>query len=81
MKPAVKFIFFFVMVFIIGFVYSTLNNFGLVVLEQEIENQSALPQHPYPTIDTVYTFLWMGIPLIAIISTAIYLAIEGRGLI
>ena len=81
MKPSVKFLFFFIMVFLIGFIYSTLNNFGIVPLEQEIANTSSLPQNPYPTITTVYTFLWMGIPLIAIIATAVYLAIEGRGII
>jgi hypothetical protein len=78
MKPAIKVMMFFVLVFIIGMVYNTLDSFGLTTLEEALTNTS-LPQNPYPTVTTVYNFLWLSIPILGIISTAIYLALEGRG--
>ena len=79
MRPAMKVVMFFVMLFLIGMVYNLLNNWGVNLLTDTIANQSSLPQNPYPTVTTVYSFLWMAIPVIGIISTALYIALEGRG--
>ena len=79
MRPAIKVLFFFVMIFIIGIVYNSLNSFGLASIEEAVANSSALPQNPYPTITTVYNFLWLSIPIVSIISIALYLALADRG--
>jgi len=78
MRPAVKLLFFFVMVFLIGIVYNSLN-MGLVPLEETIANTSSLPQNPYPTVTLVYNYLWLAIPIIGIVSTAIYLSSNPQG--
>ena len=79
MRPAVKVLFFFVLVFLVGMTYNTLNSFGIAPIEEAIANSSSLPQNPYPTITTVYNFLWLSIPIIGIVSTALYLALADRG--
>lgn len=79
MKTSIKVLFFFVLVFVIGMFYNILN-MGLVPLEEALDNTTGLPHDPYPTIDTVYNFLWLAVPILAVISTALYLAMEKRSL-
>ena len=78
MKPAMKLIFFFIFVFIIGMVYRTFDSFGVDTMQDAYDN-SSLSGYTDSTIETVYGFLWIAIPIIAIVSLAIYFTVYDKG--
>ena len=76
MRPAVSFLLFFVAVFLIGLIWMTLNSFALEPLHDAVNNVSGINHDPYPIVTTVNNYLWLGIPIVGAVCTAIYLAFD-----
>ena len=78
MKGIVKIGSLWIMVIIILFMWRVFD-MGWTVTNDVMDNQTAIDPHPFPLLDMLFSLVWGGSFLIAIVVTAIYLYSESRG--
>ena len=78
MKGIVKIGSLWIMVVVILFMWRVYD-IGLTITTDTMDNQSMINPHPFPIIDMLFSLVWGGSFLIAIVVTAIYLYSEGKG--
>ena len=71
MNVAAKILLFIVMVFLLGGLYQVFN-FAEESYNEAMANTSAIDDNPYPNFTSLFTYLWVAIPVVLIVALALY---------